>query len=92
MAWTEPWSSTWALYTVLYMASTRTQVYLTVEQRRRLDELARKEHRSLAELVREAIDAYLAGAPPVPRVALDATFGIAPDIEVPSRDEWDRRG
>ena len=80
------------LYTALYMASTRTQVYLTIEQRKRLDELGRKEHRSLAELVREAVDAYLAVAPPSPASALDATFGIAPDIDVPSRDEWDRRG
>jgi hypothetical protein len=78
------------LYTALYMASTRTQVYLTMEQRKRLDELARKEHRSLAELVREAVDAYLAVSPPSARSALDATFGIAPDFEVPSRDEWDR--
>ncbi len=80
------------LYTALYMVSTRTQVYLTVEQRKRLDAIARKEDRSLAEIVREAIDAYLAGAPPEPRVALDATFGIAPDFRVPSRDEWDRDG
>jgi Ribbon-helix-helix protein, copG family len=79
------------LYTALYMAATRTQIYLTTEQRKRLDELARKEHRTLAELVREAVDAYLVTAPPEPRVALEATFGVAPAFEVPSRDEWDRR-
>lgn len=80
------------LYTALYMASTRTQVYLTVDQRKRLDAIARKEDRSLAELIREAIDAYLSGTPPEPRVALDATFGSAPDFLVPPRDEWDRDG
>ncbi|MGZ5297186.1 MAG: ribbon-helix-helix domain-containing protein [Actinomycetota bacterium] len=74
------------------MASTRTQVYLTVAQRKRLDAIARTEDRSLAELIREAVDAYLTGAPPEPKVALDATFGIAPDFQVPSRDEWDRDG
>ena len=80
------------LYTALYMAATRTQVYLTLEQRKRLDAIASTEHRSLAEVIREAIDAYLAGAPPEPGVALEATFGIAPDFRVPSRDEWDRDG
>ena len=80
------------LYTALYMATTRTQVYLTVEQRKRLDELSRKEGRSMADLIRDAVDAYLSGSPPAPRQALDATFGIAPGFEVPSREEWDRRG
>ena len=80
------------LYTALYMASTRTQVYLTVAQRKQLDAIARTEDRSLAELIREAIDGYLAGAPPEPKTALDATFGMAPDFQIPSRDEWDRDG
>jgi len=79
------------MYTALYMASTRTQVYLRADQRKRLDELSRRQQRSLAELVREAVDAYLAGAPPVTGAALDATFGSIPDLVVPSRDEWDRR-
>ena len=35
----------------------------------------------MAELVREAVDAYLAVAPPSPRSALDATFGVAPDFD-----------
>jgi len=80
------------LYTALYMSSTRTQIYLTAEQRRRLDALARRQDRSLAELIREAVDAYLAGSPPEPKVALDATFGTDPGFEVPSREEWDPRG
>jgi predicted DNA-binding protein len=78
------------LYTVLYMAATRTQVYLTAEQRTRLDALGRREGKPLAELVREAVDEYLDHTVPDAQAALDATFGTLPDIEVPSRDEWDR--
>ena len=79
------------MYTALYMASTRTQIYLTVDQRRRLDEIALREGKAMAEVVREAIDAFLAAAPAPPKDALDATFGIAPSLRVPTRDEWDRR-
>jgi hypothetical protein len=77
------------LYTALYMAATRTQLYLTQEQRRRLDERGRREGRAMASLVREAIDRYLDSTPDT-GVALDSTFGSLPDLEVPSRDEWDR--
>ena len=78
------------LYTVLYMASRRTQIYLTAEQRKRLDERRRRERRTLAELVREAVDAYLADRSVDPATALDSTFGALPKLEVPSRDEWER--
>ena len=79
------------LYNALYMASARrTQIYLTSEQRKRLDERRRREHRSLAELVREAVDAYLADRSDDPAATLNSTFGILPKLEVPSRDEWDR--
>ena len=71
------------------MASTRTQIYLTSEQRRRLDERGHREGRALASLVREAIDRYLEVAPEAAE-ALDATFGSLPDLEVPARDEWNR--
>ena len=78
------------LYNALYMASTRrTQIYLTADQRKRLDERRRRERRSLAELVREAVDAYLADRFDDPSAALNATFGTLPKLEVPSRDEWD---
>ncbi len=80
------------LYTALYMASTRTQVYLTDEQRRLLDEVARREHRSMAALVREALDRYLSEVTVDPAAALESTFGLMPDLEVPPRDEWDERG
>ena len=78
------------MHTVLYMAARRTQIYLTAEQRKRLDERRRRERRTLAELVREAVDAYLADRPADPATALNSTFGALPKLEVPSRDEWDR--
>jgi predicted transcriptional regulator len=72
------------------MPSTRTQIYLTADQRRRLDELARRRGTTLARLIREAVDRYLETSGPSPAQALEATFGRAPALEVPSRDEWDR--
>jgi hypothetical protein len=77
------------LYTPLYMAgSTRTQIYLTAQQRARLDALGRREDKALAELVREAVDLYLARSAPDAAEALAATFGALPKIEAPSRDAW----
>jgi predicted DNA-binding protein len=77
-------------YTALYMAATRTQIYLTAEQRGRLDALGRREGKALAELVRDAVDAYLEQAAPDADTALAATFGALPRLEVPGREEWDR--
>lgn len=73
------------------MASTRTQVYLTAEQRARLDQLSKRRDASLAELVREALDEFLARVDPDPRPALDATFASLPNLRVPARADW-RRG
>ena len=78
------------LYNALYMAARRTQIYLTAEQRRLLDERRRRDKRALAEIVREALDAYLADRPSDPKAALESTFGALPRLKVPSRDEWDR--
>lgn len=78
------------LYNALYMAARRTQIYLTAEQRKRLDERRRRERRTLAELVREAVDAYLADRPVDPAAALNSTFGTLPKLELPSRNEWER--
>jgi len=44
----------------------------------------------MARMIREAVDAYLAEDRPDAQAALDETFGTLPDIELPSRDEWDR--
>lgn len=73
------------------MAATRTQIYLTAEQRERLDAIRGRDGRSLAAVVREAVDEYVghSRAENV-RAALDATGGTMPDLEVPSREEWDR--
>lgn len=73
------------------MPATRTQVYLTAEQRRRLDARRRREGRSLAALVREALDTYLAEDTRSIEEALESTFGTMPDLAAPPRSEWDRR-
>ncbi|HEV8241441.1 MAG TPA: CopG family transcriptional regulator [Thermoanaerobaculia bacterium] len=72
------------------MPATRTQVYLTPAQRERIDEMAASSGRSLAEIVRLALDEYLEDRAPNPDAVLKATFGALPGLEVPSRDEWDR--
>jgi Arc/MetJ-type ribon-helix-helix transcriptional regulator len=86
------------LYTVLYMAATRTQVYLTAEQRRRIEELRARDGRTLAEVIRSALDEYLDthGREAAEREleekrrSLAETFGIAPDFPYPERADWDR--
>jgi hypothetical protein len=78
------------LYTVLYMPSIRTQIYLTDDQRRRLDVRGRRTGAPMARMIREAVDVYLADDRPDARAALDETFGTLPDLDLPSREEWDR--
>lgn len=86
------------LYTALYMAATRTQVYLTQDQRDRIEDLRSRDGRTLAEVIRAALDDYLAthgvAAEEARRAelqrALDETFGSMPDFDVPPRDDWDR--
>jgi hypothetical protein len=73
------------------MSSTRTQVYLTDEQRARIDRAAAAEGVTMAELIRRAVDRYL-GEDPDPTAVLASTFGAAPAADVPSRDSWRRRG
>lgn len=72
------------------MAATRTQIYLTAEQRQRLDQVLEREDKSLAAVIREAVDHYLDRTVADPEAAAAATFGVAPGFEVPSRSEWDR--
>src|SRR6202044_1994101 len=79
-------AQTSVLYTALYMSTaTRTQVYLTAEQRRQIEELRAHDGRTLAEVIRAALDEYLSTHGPdaaerarakTQRV-LDETFGIA---------------
>jgi hypothetical protein len=74
--------------------ATRTQVYLTAEQRAGLDERARVERKTMAHVIRDAVDTYLAAdVDAAERDSLLAdTFGSCPELgeRVPSRDEWDR--
>jgi hypothetical protein len=72
------------------MASTRTQIYLTQEQRRALDARGRRIGAPLAHMIREAVDAYLTDTAADPQTALDETFGSLPQLELPGREEWDR--
>lgn len=80
------------LYTLLYIVegATRTQLYLTADQRRRIDARVRREGTSLAHVVREALDQYLNDNDADLAAALDEAFGALPDLTVPNRDEWDR--
>lgn len=71
------------------MSSTRTQIYLTEDQRDRIDRFAEAKGLTMAEVVRRAVDDYLADEPEA-EVALSATFGQAPDAGVPSRNDWQR--
>jgi len=72
------------------MAATRTQIYLTEAQRERLDDIRRREGKSLAQVVRDAVDNYVERPDESVEEALAATAGALPDLEVPSREEWDR--
>lgn len=69
--------------------ATRTQIYLTDDQRARLIDRANRQGLPMAQLVRDAVDSYLAT-----ENDLDATFGAVPGIaeRVPPRSEWDGRG
>lgn len=78
------------MYTALYMPSVRTQIYLTDDQRRRLDARGRVTGVPMARMIREAVDAYLTDERPDARTVLDETFGSLPDLELPDRAEWDR--
>lgn len=71
------------------MSATRTQIYLTEEQRTRIDRVREAEGIPMAEIVRRALDQYLGGEVD-PAEALRSTFGAAPDATSPSRDEWQR--
>jgi hypothetical protein len=70
------------------MSATRTQIYLSEEQRRRVDAVAASEGVSMAEVIRRALDAFLLDE--APAEALSSTFGVDPEASAPTRDEWSR--
>jgi predicted DNA-binding protein len=72
------------------MSATRTQIYLTQEQRARVDRAAAAEGVPMAEVIRRAIDEYVDDEQD-PAAALASTFGAAPSADAPSRGSW-RRG
>ena len=71
------------------MVATRTQVYLTEEQRERIDRAAHARGVTMAEIIRSALNEYLEHDND-PSSALSATFGADPAVAPPSRDEWAR--
>lgn len=71
------------------MPASRTQIYLSEEQRGRIDRVAKSKGLTMAEVIRQAVDAYV-GDEPDPDHALAATFGADPVAAAPSRDDWDR--
>ena len=80
------------MYRAPQMPLLRTQVYLTAQQSRRLDARRKGEGKTLAGVVRDAIDYYLEKKKPTDlRKGLDATFGVAPEFRAPFRDEWGQR-
>jgi Ribbon-helix-helix protein, copG family len=71
------------------MSATRTQIYLTEVQRRRIDQVTAAEGIPMAEVIRRALDEYLTGDIDA-AAALSSTFGAVPDATSPSRAEWQR--
>ena len=65
-------------------------MYLTAEQRKRIDQVAARDGTTLAEAGRQAIDQYFDGSAVDQEEALAGTFGACPEIVAPSRDEWSR--
>lgn len=71
------------------MSATRTQVYLTEEQRSRIDKVSEAEGIPMAEVIRRALDRYL-GDDVDAAEALRSTFGAVPEATSPDRGEWQR--
>ena len=71
------------------MSATRTQIYLTEAQRRRIDEIAQADGVTMAEVIRRALDTYLANEGDA-TAALLATFGADPEATAPDRGDWER--
>jgi len=71
------------------MTATRTQIYLTPDQRSRIDQVAAAEGVTMAEVIRRAVDRYL-GDDADPSTALASTFGADRSAASPSRDDWHR--
>ncbi len=73
------------------MPATRTQIYLSDRQRRRIEDRQQREGKSMAAVIRDAIDAYLNEPQVDLESVLDQTFGSLPELTVPTRREWTQR-
>ena len=62
-------------------------MYLTVEQRQRLDVLTKATGLTLAQVIRRALDEYLAPQHADVDAALADTYGADPEAMTPSRDD-----
>jgi hypothetical protein len=70
----------------------RTQIYIDDDQDRLLERRAKAAGTTKSALIRRAIDVFLMRKrenSELERI-LDETAGSMPDLQVPSRDEWDR--
>lgn len=72
------------------MVATRTQIYLSEDQRQRIDQVSAAEGVPMAEVIRRALDRYLSESTIDASTTLLKTFGADPEARVPTRDEWDR--
>ena len=73
------------------MSPTRTEFHLEPRQRERLDEITQARNQSFAAAVRGAVDVNIEQAPVDPTIALNSTFGAAPEATVPGRGDWAAR-
>jgi hypothetical protein len=75
------------------ISAVRTSIYLTEEQRGRIDSIRDASGVTLSEVIRRSLGSYLAAEFPDPASALGETFGSSPeaDSDLPSTDEWTRR-
>lgn len=76
-----------------YIMMRRTQIYLDDAQRRKLNRVAKRTHRTVSELIREAIDARYGGNPKEEflQALLAGAFGVWKDrSELGSTDRYVR--
>jgi predicted DNA-binding protein len=68
----------------------RTQIYLDEDQDRRLAKRSRATGKTKSELIREALRRFLSREPQTSdlELKLKRTAGALPEIQAPSRDEW----
>jgi hypothetical protein len=67
-------------------ADKRTQIYLTADQHRRACEYARRQGSSMASVVREALDRYLAAAATEADWSEDPALDLIGALELPAID------